>query len=46
MSLCQKQPYFEHRFEWVATLDGGGYWLCLNELCGEVMAGTEDHNGG
>lgn len=48
MSICNSQASIrgEHRLEWRATLDGGGYWQCLNHNCGEVEQGVDEHHGG
>lgn len=46
MSLCQTGELFDHRWEWTATLDGGGYWRCLNANCGEVDFESTGHQGG
>lgn len=46
MSICQTGELGLHRLEWVSTMDGKGYWLCLNSNCGEVEISGDDHNGG
>ncbi len=48
MSICYSVASItgEHRMEWVATLDGGGYWRCVNANCGETEQDGTGHHGG
>jgi hypothetical protein len=46
MSICQNGDLGQHRWVWTATLDGKGYWLCMNANCGEVQIDGTGHNGG
>lgn len=48
LSICHSKTstWGEHRLEWTATFDGGGYWRCLNAGCTEALPSNDDHHGG
>ena len=44
--ICMNGLVGSHNMEFVASMDGGSYWKCLNPECGEIMFQYEDCNGG
>ncbi len=48
MTICHSKdsPQGEHVWQWLATGDGGGYWLCALSECGAVDVEGTGHHGG
>lgn len=48
MTICNSpaSAHGEHRYEWTATFDGGGYWRCLNDKCTDAVPENTGHHGG
>lgn len=43
---CPTGQHGEHHLIWAATMDGGGYWLCVNPGCGMTEEEHTGHHGG
>lgn len=48
MTICQSldSARGEHVWQWLATGDGGGCWVCALSGCGETEIEGTGHHGG